>query len=81
MPTRGVMERAIGWRSPWIRRDTAGLPAGTAVMEREDICGRSVAPRLAEWGTRPPARWRVATSVVADAHADGEPHAAAAGLS
>ena len=43
--------------------------AGAAVIEREDIWGRPVAPRLAEWGARPPARWRVATSVVPDAHA------------
>ena len=55
--------------------------ARAGVIEREDIWGRSVAPRLAEWGARPPARCRVATSVVADAHADWEPHAAAAGLS
>ena len=65
----GLNPRVAG--RPAHARGGAAVPklkdGGAGVIEREDIWGRSVAPRLADWAGRPPGRRRVPTCAAAGA--------------
>ena len=69
------MRAAVLWTVRAHRRLGAAVAkpkdAGAGVIEREDIWGRSVAPRLADWAGRPPGRRRVPTCAAAGAHPQG----------